>query len=100
MSGTCNLFIGITKGKATTYYRLSLLNPHPDVLVKAWKLVKSEGDEYHVGLDANGWWSCNCPAGTYRTNELCKHAKSLRAAVDADLLSKEPTNADAMPQLP
>ena len=47
---------------------------------RMWQVDGSKGNVYNVTL-ADGKWSCDCPASSFRRGSLCKHIKEIQAKV-------------------
>lgn len=75
----------ITKGPTPESYRVSPLDPHPDVALAAWRLNKlgrEKAESYDVTLTEFGW-RCECPSWVARCEEkglLCKHLEEMAEA--------------------
>lgn len=69
-----------------TLYKLTPIEPDPDVAVKAWRLTT--GDHvYDVKVDKRGWVTCDCGDACKNDNEkACKHIK---AAKEVGLLPRK-----------
>ena len=69
----------VVKGKSTLY-RVTALDPHPNVATTAWRMCGNNGKKkcYDVAINDKGWITCTCADATYR-GRTCKHAAALVA---------------------
>ena len=74
-------FLTISVDDKEKTYLLKLLDPHPDVAVKAWRLTKAGGTFYDICLFPTGT-TCSCPDFTFcrewKDRKGCKHMCGLR----------------------
>jgi hypothetical protein len=83
------LFLTVPGPKGSTAYRVSPLDPHPDVARWGWRLTKTDGVSYDVTLGVDGTWACDCRdyiARRESAGQLCKHLSQLG---DAGLLGRK-----------
>lgn len=79
--GASSLYLRITRGKKSTLYRVIPLPTEPQCASVAWRLLKSDGEQYTVSLGRHGA-ECDCKDFVVRRqneSKKCKHVESLAA---------------------